>query len=167
MIPLSMIPWKLVGIGAVILVIGGLFWHDRHVTKQLKASREYVALLKSANGANLGTIEMQSKALGEWKKIAADATAAAQEALNRAQKARADADRVLADSNRLKEIDRALPDCNALLSTNLERACPGIAYGLRHHASGEDGIRRSSGSGRAPPAIKPSRRLRAEVSVRP
>lgn len=164
MIPLSMIPWKLVGIGAAVLAIGLLFWHDRHLAGELKKAKVQIEIGNAVNGENLKTIGMQSDALAQWKKLAEDALETAKQAQEHAKAYRDKAASLAADLSKIKEIDRAIPECAALLSTNLRLACPGIEYGLRQLEGDYEADRNSStGAGNSP--TKPRRRLRASVPI--
>jgi hypothetical protein len=118
-----------------------------------------------ANASNQVTIEAQGRALDQWMKLG-DSPETVRALLVAAAKTIDESTKALAAFLAAKEKDRANPECGALLGANLERACPGIARGLRSAAGGhENGPRRDPGAGAEAAPERDHRGLRAAVPV--
>lgn len=78
-----------------------------------------------------GVINKLQDALTEWKEAARSADAAQKDAANRAEEYRLNLNASNAKLRTQSEKDRALPDCQKLLSVDLAVVCPGTAAGVR------------------------------------
>lgn len=169
-------PYLIGGVAAVIVALGSFggcqyVRAEAAVAKAQKetAKREGAEAARDkaieANTSQQVTIEAQSAALDKWAKIGTspDQVAALVQDLKRFSDqlaARA------AANDKLKENDLAKPDCAALLAVSVQRACPGIAAGLRNYAGGhQNNPGRDPGAGAAPAPGKPDGRLSTAVSV--
>ena len=156
MIPLNAIPWRLVGLFATVLAFLGLGTFagcEHRNAKEARAERNATAgeLVEAvtANTSQTETIDTLRRALGEWRSLGTTPD----EALIAVESMRQINELIVALDQRIreaKELERAKPDCAAVLSADFERACPAIARGLRDAAgSHENGPSRNSDPGRS------------------
>jgi hypothetical protein len=122
------------GLALLLVIVGGVASceHNRaRAEHQQRLSVEMqLAAAIDANASNQVTIGAQQRALEEWRSLgvtpeeAAIAVASMSEIRGLVAKLREAIEKA-------KEVDRAKPDCAALLGASIERMCPGIAAGLR------------------------------------
>jgi hypothetical protein len=152
MITTKLLIWVCGGLLAALLVTGGFAGCEHHDANAARAERDAANdgrdTAVDANKSNLSTIDAQNKALNEWMKLGESPAAVARlvaQAMTSAKALATEANAVLA----AKEKERANPECAAVLSASLERACPAVARGLRQYASRhEDDPGRDPGAGR-------------------
>jgi len=163
--------WVCAGLVAALVVTGSFAGCEHHNAKVARAERAAAESQRDtaidANKSNVTTIEAQQKALEQWKALGIT-PGEAKAAVLLAVENHAKAEQLAAELKNAKEHDRANPDCNAILSADIERACPLVVLGLRdvargdkNGAGGSAGPRRETAPRRAPGG------LRAEVSVPP
>lgn len=150
------IPWKLVGIAAVVLIIGGLAWRCSYLGNKRDEAEKLVAALTSANTDNQAAIKTLRGALAEWRALGVtpEEAAVAVASMNEIQGLAAQLQQAI---EKAKETDRAKPNCAAWLDTDFESACPGIARGLRDAAGGANRNRGGAGAGSEAPRPAPHR----------
>lgn len=117
------------------------------------------------NKTNMVTIATQTSALNEWAKVGVSPQDVVEIVKAATEFAKALADQ-RAENAKLKEKDRAIPECDALLRTDFGKLCPRRGRILRQYES-----RYSHGDGESPdsgvrgPAGEPHEHLPAEVSL--
>lgn len=169
---ISLTPLRLyayAGIAIAFLAVLGYAKWQHHAAQSARAERDalkgQLGTVVDANASLTTTVEAQDAALKRWAALGlspADAAAA----IASAKSAQESANEAWGQLAALKDKDRALPDCIALLKISLRRRCPAIADGLlKLSHSHQDGSRRDpdSGSETAPRRIDEG--LRAALPV--
>lgn len=90
--------------------------------------------LRAALDGKDGVIDQLNRALDNWKENATRATAAQLEAGKAALRYRNELSVANERLRTQRENDRALPDCQVLMDTDLAAVCPGTAASLREWA---------------------------------
>lgn len=94
--------------------------------------------------ANAGQSQAITELEGNYTILKNECTATAASAAESAKRANdyaLERDRLSGELERLEAKDRATPECDALLHTDLARVCPAIANGLRQRAGQTSGSR--------------------------
>ena len=135
--------WKLITGLAVLAVIGGLGSFagcEHHNAKVARAERDAVkSMLETAvdaNTSNVTTIKAQAKALKAWQDLKVTPEQIADLLVSKSH-FEAKSASLEKQNAALRNKDRELPECVALLRMSLQRACPGISTGLRKLQSGD------------------------------
>jgi hypothetical protein len=165
----KLLAWVCVALFGALLITGGFAGCEHQAANAARAERDATrASLETAvdaNGSLKATIDTQNAALDEWAKLGLSPSEILK-ALTSAALALKDADRKLDELQAAKEIDRANPDCDSWLRASFQRACPGLARGLRDTAGGhKDGNRPGPGAGGEAAPARAHGGLRAAVSV--
>lgn len=147
------------GLALLLLIVGTFAGCESHRAdaeqQQRIAVESQLATAVDANTSAIDTINIQKRALDVWRGLGVtpEEAAFAIAAMNDVQRL---AGELKAQIDKAKEIDRAKPDCGALLGASVERMCPGIAVGLRraqdrdeNDLGGNSGPRREAAPGRA------------------
>jgi phage repressor protein C with HTH and peptisase S24 domain len=139
------------GLLIALAVTGGFAGCEHSNANAARAERDAAnAALDTAvdaNKSNQATIATQKAALDEWASLGLSPAEILQ-ALKSVGDALKEAGRTLDAWQAEKEKERANPDCGAWLRASFQRACPGLARGLRNAASGHaDGDGQGAGAG--------------------
>jgi hypothetical protein len=144
-------------------------WQHHRAESAIARADSVEAQLDTATDANASlvtTVQAQDKALKQWAALGispADAAAA----IASAKTAQDSANEAWGRLAALKDKDRALPDCIALLKTSLSRRCPAVADGLLKLSRGhENGSGRDPGAGSETAPRRIDEGLRASLPVR-
>jgi hypothetical protein len=122
------------GVAAAFLAVLSFAGCEHQRAKAAVSRAEALELAKnqaiSANASMVDTVEAQSLALQKWANLgqSPDEIRSALGTLTDKQK---QLDDLRVENNWLRNKDRALPECVALLKASLSQRCPSIAAGLR------------------------------------
>jgi quinol monooxygenase YgiN len=130
-----------VQIGATLLVVGSLSYgaiqHQsaaRYRAERDAAKNEFARLVEATESKD-GIIDDLTQTLQVWQDRATLSAQASTEAGQRAQDYQTQLSAARSRIRALSEADRALPDCQKLMSMDLA-ACPGALDGVRRWAAG-------------------------------
>jgi hypothetical protein len=129
--------YVMVGIAAVFSALLGFAGCEHKRAEAAVKKRDEVQIqldeAVKANKSNVVTIEKQTKALDEWKKLATMASDTIKEATANAKQSAQDLERLRRENRLLRD---TTPECTQVLRTNISAACPGVDLGLRKLTAG-------------------------------
>ncbi|MGP1665386.1 MAG: hypothetical protein ACTS5I_05645 [Rhodanobacter sp.] len=123
-----LMPTVALALGATAAILAGLLAIQ---TRRVEAVRAAKAGAEVALVAAQGAVAEQSKALEQWRAMAAASLDRQLEAEARAVQEAATAAILRSRIGALMKSDEASPDCRALLDTRLDAICPGTAQSIR------------------------------------
>lgn len=148
-----MIPLRLygyVGVAATFLAVLGFAGCEHNNANKARAERDKIkivnSLLAEANVANVDTIEALKRANALWQKTCKREEEYTQ-LLDEKKAADERITNLLKQNVALRNKDRELPQCVALLKISLSQRCPNIAAGVLKLAGSQDSASGSTGTG--------------------
>lgn len=126
------------GLAGLVLVLGGLLWFRTHQLDQahltIRQLNMDVQRVAEANGAQIGVIDAQGRALAEFKRLADEHTVQMQQAVAEVVRAQVERDKSKARMLELDAQDAARKECKAVLDQDLALTCKDIAANMVERA---------------------------------